>query len=101
MKQIIVNTLEEFKHKVESKDLDTTQAIYEAIRRGVTKKYKTVNVFDVQLKQDPLNVYKFKLDKNQWSFALNSCMDVFSKHDMFEECIEIQKLLKELEKVAA
>lgn len=99
MKQIIVNTLAEFKEKIESKDLSMTKIIFESVKRGVIKKYKTVNIFDVQLKEDPLNVYKFKLERAQWPIALKSCMDVFSKHDMFEECIEIQKMLKELEKV--
>lgn len=99
MKQIIVNTLAEFKEKIEGKDLDTVKTIFESIKRGVSKKYKTVNVFNVQLKEDPLSVYKFKLERDQWPVALKACMNIFSTHDMFEECIEIQKLLKELEPV--
>lgn len=101
MKQIVVSTLAEFRHKLESKDLDTAKVIYEAVKRGVARKYKTVNVFDVQLKEDPLNVYKFKLEKDQWPTALNACIDVFSDHELFEECSQIQKMLKELEQVVA
>ena len=42
------------------------------------------------------DVYDFTIDRSQWSIALNTCMNIFAKHDMFEECIEIQNLLKEL-----
>ena len=100
MKQIVVNTLAEFKAKLEAKDLSTAKAIYESVKRGVVKNYKTVNVFDVTLKEDPLSVYKFKLEKSQWPVALTTCMDIFSEHELFEECVDIQKMLKDLESVA-
>lgn len=99
MKQVTFNTLAEFKNKIESRDLEMAKTIYESVKRGVIKNYKTVNIFNVTLREDPLNVYKFKLEKNQWTLALNTCMGIFSDNDMFEECIEIQKLLKELAKV--
>jgi hypothetical protein len=99
MKQIAVSTLSEFKAKLESNDLEITEVIYASIKRGMTKKYKTVNVFDVQLREDPLNVYKFKLEKDQWSFALTKCLEVFSENEMYERCSQIQGLIKELEQV--
>jgi len=99
MKQIAVSTLSEFKAKLESNDLGITEVIYASVKRGITKNYKTVNVFNVQLKEDPLNVYKFKLDKDQWGFALTKCLEMFSENEMYEECSTIQKLIKELEQV--
>ena len=39
---------------------------------------------------------EFILNRDQWVVSLNTCLNVFSENDMFEECIEIQKILKEL-----
>jgi|LauGreDrversion4_2_1035121.scaffolds.fasta_scaffold899200_2 hypothetical protein len=99
MKELSANTLFEFKTRIESDDLEIVDEIYGAIKRGITKKYKSVNVFNVVLKKDPLNVYKFKLDKDQWSFALQKCLQVYSDNELFETCVEIQGLIKELELV--
>lgn len=96
IKEITVNTLAEFKTKLESKDVDIATVIYEAVKKGITRKYKSVGVFNVLLKKDPLSVYKFKLERSQWGTALNTCMEIFSMNDMFEECIEIQEFLKKL-----
>ena len=99
MKKVTVKSLKEFKERVESKDIDTVVEIFNGVKRGIKKKYSTVTIFDVYMEEDPTTVYKFKLEKNQWPVALRACLNVFSDNDMFEECIEIQKLVKELEVV--
>jgi len=38
----------------------------------------------------------FILERDQWGTSLKTCMDVFANNDLFEECIEIQKMIKEL-----
>ena len=43
------------------------------------------------------DVIEFILERDQWVVSLNTCLDVFAQHDMFEECIEIQKMLKQLD----
>lgn len=97
MKEIIVNKLSEFKERLSSGDVVIAQTIYKAVKNGIKKKYKTVTIFNVKLVEDPLSVYKFKLERDQWVTALNECIVVFSKNDLFEDCIDIQELLKEVE----
>lgn len=100
MKKITVGNLAEFKERVESKDLETVVEIFKGVKKGLEKNHKTVTIFDVRIEEDPSTLYKFKLERDQWPVALRACMNVFSEHDMFEECIEIQKMLQELLPVA-
>ena len=98
MKNLILNTLTEFHDVVKSRDLACAITIFLAIKSGIKKKYKSVNVFNVTLKNDPLSIYQYKLEKDQWDMSLNNCMEIFSSNEMFEECTEIQQLLKKLKK---
>ena len=64
-------SVSDFKAKIESKDLEISKEIYKQI--------------------------EFILERDQWVVSLNTCLNVFADNDMFEECIEIQKILKILD----
>ena len=86
-------SIEEFKSKIESKDLNISIEIYKQILKAFNdkRKRKKVVAFVVKIKNE---VIEFILERDQWPVSLNTCMNVLAENDMFEECIEIQKMLK-------
>ncbi len=86
-------SISEFKDKIESKDLDLSKEIYNQIYKAFyeKRKRKKVTAFIAKVKNE---VIEFILMRDQWVVSLNTCIEVFAKHDMFEECIEIQKMIK-------
>jgi pentatricopeptide repeat protein len=89
------NSVSEFKSRIENKDLLISTEIYKQISKAVNdkRKRKKVTAFVAKIKN---NIIEFILERDQWVVTLNTCLDVFAQNDMFEECIEIQKLLKQL-----
>lgn len=96
MSRIEVESLESFKERAESADFEICKHIYAAIKKGMDKNYKTVKVFDLILKGDPMHEYSFTLSKEQWKKALSTCLDAYSNQELYEECIIIQKMIKSL-----
>ena len=88
-------SVNDFRTKIESKDLEISKEIYKQICKAFNDKRKRrkVTAFVAKIKNE---VIEFILERNQWVVSLNTCLNVFADNDMFEECIEIQKMLKEL-----
>jgi len=91
------NSVQELKEKVESKDLSLSMEVYKQIKKAMYSKMKRKKVTAFVAKVGSHNVLDFVLERNQWAKSLTTCMDVFAKNDLFEECIEIQKMLKMLD----
>jgi hypothetical protein len=89
------NSIEEFKEKLDAKDIDISRVVFEKIKKAFYSRTprKKVTVFTVIIKGDEID---FILERDQWNISLKTCLDSFAENDMFEECIEIQKMLKEL-----
>jgi len=96
MSKIVVESLESFKERAESADFEICKYIYAAVRKGIDKNYRTVKVFDLVLKGDPMHEYSFTLSKEQWKKALTTCLEAYSTQELYEECIIIQKLIATL-----
>lgn len=96
MSKIIVESLEDFKEKAENANFEICKYIYPAIKRGIEKQRRSVKVFDLILKGDPMHEYSFTLDKAQWKKALTTCLEAYSNQELYEDCIVIQKLLANL-----
>lgn len=89
-------SVQELKDKIESKDLALSMEIYRQIKKAFYSKVNRKKVTAFIAKVGPHDVIDFILERDQWSQSLTTCMDVFAKNDLFEECIEIQKMLKSL-----
>jgi len=89
------DSIEDVRSAVENKDINISIEVYKQIKKAFYSKVKRkkVTAFSIQLKD---NIVDFELDRDQCKQSLTTCMDVFAVNDMFEECIEIQKILKEL-----
>jgi hypothetical protein len=96
MSKLMVESLEDFKEKAEGASFEICKHIYPAIKRGIEKETKTVKVFDLIIKGDPMNEYSFTLVKGQWRKALTTCLESYSNEELYEDCIVIQKLLATL-----
>lgn len=96
MSKLIVTSIEDFKEKAEGASFEICKYIYPAIKRGIERGVRSVKVFDLIIKGDPMNEYSFTLEKSQWRKALTTCLESYSNEELYEECIIIQKLLTQL-----
>ncbi len=96
MSKLIVESIEDFKERAENANFEICKHIYPAIKRGIEKKRRSVKVFDLILRGDPMHEYSFTLDKSQWRKALTTCLESYSNQELYEDCIIIQKLLADL-----
>jgi hypothetical protein len=89
------DSIEDVRSAVENKDINISIEVYKQIKKAFYSKVKRkkVTAFSIQLND---NIVDFELNRDQWKQSLTTCMDVFAKNDMFEDCIDIQKILKEL-----
>lgn len=94
MKIFETENFDDFIKRVEGRDLEVSTEIYNKIMRGYKRGFKKVKVFTVSLSGG--DHFDFEIDRDEWSKALNTCLEVFAENDMFEECIEITTVLKEL-----
>jgi len=94
MKVFKTETFEDFIKRVEGRDLEISTEIYSKIMRGHKRGFKKVKVFTVSLNNG--DHFDFEIDRSEWSKALNTCLEAFAENDMFEECIEITTVLKQL-----
>ena len=88
-------SVQELKDKIISKDLILSMEVYKQIKKAFYSKVnrKKVTAFSIHLNH---NIIDFELGRDQWKQSLTTCIDVFAMNDLFEECIEIQKILKTL-----
>ena len=94
MKVFKTDTFEDFIKRIEDRDLEISSEIYSKITKAYKRNYKKVKVFTVTLNNG--DQFDFEIKRDEWSKALNTCMDIFAENDMFEECIEIKTLLEQL-----
>ena len=90
------NSVDELQEKVDSKDLNLSIEVFKQIKKAFYSKTKRKKVTAFSAKVGQHDIVDFILARNQWGTSLNTCLNVFAANDMFEECIEIQKILKEL-----
>ena len=94
MKVFKTDTFGDFIKRMEAKDLEISSEVYSKITKAYKRNYKKVKVFIVTL--DNGDQFDFEIKRDEWSKALNACIDIFAENDMFEECIEIKTLLEQL-----
>ena len=91
-------SMAEFKARLESSDLRMSVEIFSQVKKAFYSKVnrKKVTAFTVIIGSEEID---FILERQYWIKSLTTCMNAFAEVDMFEECIEIQKMIRELETV--
>jgi hypothetical protein len=95
MKLFEGNNFAEFRERVESKDIEVAEAIYGSIKQGYNKREDEVTAFEFKEKGSS-NIYGFSLSREQWDMALNTCLDIYTEQELYEECTEIKNLINSL-----
>lgn len=96
MDLFVVDSWEDLDAALDAGDLQITKVIYEKIRKGVKRNFKRVKIFSVTLVDEPEYSYDWYLEKKEYGKALSNCLEVYEEQEMYEECAEIMKMLKQL-----
>lgn len=71
-------------------------AIVAQIKEALEKGLEAALFAEVIFKHDPLMVY-LELPKQNWMDSLTNALRFYEQCDLFEECIEITKIIKKLD----
>lgn len=86
----------DLKQKVEGKDLKISIEVFNQIKKAFYSKVKRKKVTAFSAKVGNHDIIDFILERNQWKTSLNTCLDVFVKNEMYEECAVIKDMLDKL-----
>ena len=93
MKKIHLKNTEEFENLFKNKTLKITDHIVEGISQAMEQNIKVADLFEVSFEGEEM-VYEISLPQNQWATALQSCLDIYHKEGLSDECIDTWKLLE-------
>lgn len=86
----------DLKSKVEGKDLYISIEVYTQIKKAFYDKRNRKKVTAFSAKVGNHDIIDFVLERDQWRTSLNTCLDVFVKNEMYEECAVIRDILNGL-----
>lgn len=95
MKLFEGNSFAEFRERVESKDIEVAEAIYNSIKQGYNKKKNEVTAFEF-IEKGGNDIYGFSLSREQWKMALNTCLEIYTEQELYEDCSNIINLINTL-----
>ncbi|MDA9111899.1 hypothetical protein N9J42_00280 [bacterium] len=93
MKKLHLKSTEEFENLFKNKTLKITNHIVEGISEAMEQNIKVADLFEVSFEGEEM-VYEISLPQNQWATALQSCLDIYHKEGLSDECIDTWKLLE-------
>ena len=85
----------EFRERIEGKDIEVASAIYEAIKKGYNRKAKQVTAFEFR-QQGSDSIYGFSLSREQWPLVLSTCLEIYAEQELYEECSKIVEAINTL-----
>ena len=86
----------DLKRKVEGKDLTLSLEVFNQIKKAFYSKVKRKKVTAFSAKVGGHDIIDFILERDQWKTSLNTCLNVFVKNEMYEECAVIRDMLNGL-----
>ena len=86
----------DLKRKVEGKDLQISTEVFNQIKKAFYSKVKRKKVIAFSAKVGNHDIIDFVLERDQWKTSLNTCLDVFVKNEVYEECAVVRDMLNEL-----
>lgn len=86
----------DLKQKVEGKDLALSIEVYSQIKKAFYSKVNRKKVTAFSAKVGNHDIIDFILERSQWKTSLTTCLDVFVKNEMYEECAIIRDMLNDL-----
>jgi hypothetical protein len=89
-------SVSDLKQKVEGKDLQLSIEVYNQIKKAFHSKVNRKKVTAFSAKVGNHDIIDFILERDQWKTSLNTCLNVFIKNEMYEECALIRDMLNKL-----
>ena len=86
----------DLKRKVEGKDLLISVEVFNQIKKAFYSKVNRKKVTAFSARVGNHDIIDFVLERDQWKTSLNTCLDVFVKNEMYEECAVIRDILNGL-----
>ena len=86
----------EFKARLENSDLRMSIEIFSQIKKAFYSKVNRKKVTAFSARVGNHDIIDFVLERDQWKTSLNTCLDVFVKNEMYEECAVIRDILNGL-----
>jgi len=86
----------DLKQKVEGKDLQISIEVFNQIKKAFYSKVKRKKVTAFSAKVGSHDIIDFILERDQWKTSLNTCLNVFVKNEMYEDCASIRDMLNDL-----
>lgn len=86
----------DLKQKVEGKDLKISIEVFNQIKKAFYSKVNRKKVTAFSARVGNHDIIDFVLERDQWKTSLNTCLDVFVKNEMYEECAIIRDMLNGL-----
>jgi len=86
----------DLKQKVEGKDLKISIEVFNQIKKAFYSKVNRKKVTAFSARVGNHDIIDFVLERDQWKTSLNTCLDVFVKNEMYEECAVIRDMLNGL-----
>ena len=86
----------DLKRKVEGKDLLISVEVFNQIKKAFYSKVNRKKVTAFSARVGNHDIIDFVLERSQWKTSLNTCLDVFVRNEMYEECAVIRDMLNEL-----
>ena len=96
-KEFEVKTLHEFQDLVDNKHFSISQAIVTSILSNLKTRKKNVHVLSVKCLEEN-TIFDITLERTNFSETLKENLKHFEDHEMYEECVEIDKAIKTLNK---
>jgi hypothetical protein len=96
MELYIIDDWEEMDDALRNGDLEVINTVCKVVKKGVKRKFKKVTMFSVAFRDEPDYAYDWILESSQYKTMLENCLDVYTQHEMYEECIDIKNLIDTL-----
>ena len=96
MELFIIDEWEEMEDALKEGNIEVIDVVAKVVKKGIKRKFKQVTMFAVSFRDDPDYEYDWILESSQYKTMLENCLDVYTKHEMYEECVELKKIIDSL-----
>jgi hypothetical protein len=96
MELFIIDEWEEMEEALREGNLEVIDIVCKVVKKGVKRKFKQVTMFAVSFRDEPEYEYDWILESSQYKTMLENCIEVYSRHEMYEKCAEIKNIVDTL-----
>ena len=93
MELFIIDEWDEIEEALREGNLELMEVVCKVVKKGVKRKFKQVTMFAVSFRDDPDYEYDWILESSQYKPMLENCLDVYTRHEMYEECADLKKII--------